>query len=198
MDPLSPGYEAGLRRGDVMLSVDAKPTDARFEEDLPPVRKLIADIPVGKQVVVRVARGDQELDIPVTTAERSLLRGNQVEFPEWGFTAVDLTENIVRQAQLPAKKGILVTGAQVGGIAANAHLQHSDIILKVDEAEVKDLASFQNLYRGLVESKKRLVMLEVKRGALTRFVLVKQDGAEAGAPSEPDATENEGGPKHVE
>jgi serine protease Do len=198
VDPLSPGYEAGLRSGDVLLSIDGKPTNARFEEDLPAVRKLIADLPVGKQVAVHVVRGDQEQDFAVLTAERSQLHGNQVEFPEWGFTAVDLTENIVRRAQLPSKRGILVTGSQVGGIAANARLERGDIILKVDDAELRNLASFQGMYKDFLESKKRLIMLQVKRGALTRFVLVKQEG-ETGSPAEPGpAPEGEGGRDHVE
>lgn len=183
IDPLSPGLEAGLRPGDVMLSIDGVETNARFEEDLPAVRKLIADIPVGKQVSVKVLRGEEQIDIPVTTVERSQLKGEQVEFSEWGFTAVDVTPNIARQAQLPSMKGVVVTGCQPGGIAANARLQGGDIILKVDNEEVQNLSQFQATYKKLVETKKLLTMLEVKRGALSRFVLVKQDG-ESGAPVE--------------
>ena len=205
VDPLSPGYDAGLKPGDVMLSVDGHPVNARFDEDLPAIRKLIADIPVGKQVTVHVRRGEQELDIPVKTAEKSALKGEQIEFPEWGFTAVGLTENIVRRAQLPSRKGIFVTGTQPGGLASNAHLQNADIILKLDGAEVVDLESFQKQYQTLVDAKKPLVMLEAKRGALTRFVLIKRPAegtevtppAENGAPHEttPD-TQREGDKRH--
>lgn len=191
VDPLSPGYEAGLRPGDVMLSVDGTPTNARYEEDLPAVRKRIADIPVGKQVIVHIKRGDQELDIPITTAEKSQLKGEQVEFPEWGFTAVDLTEGIVRQAQLPSKKGIMISGTQAGGLAANAKLQNGDIILKLDDAEIVNLEEFGKRYRAVVDSKKRLVMLVVKRGALTRFCLIQQDGETTPKP-ESSPSESEG------
>ncbi len=198
VDPLSPGYEAGLRPGDVLLSVDGKPTNARFEEDLPAVRKLIADLPVGKQVALRVLRDNEEKDLMATTVERSSLKGDQVEFPEWGFTAVELSEPMVRRAQLPSKQGIYVTGSQVGGIAANAKLQNGDIILKVDGKDVPNMDAFQVMYRDLVASKKRLVMIEAKRGALHRYVLVKQDGSESASPSEPGPVQEEGGPKHVE
>jgi len=200
VDPLSPGYEAGLRPGDVMLSIDGHPVNARFEEDLPPVRKAIADLPIGAEVTIRVLRGEEELDVKVKTAERSQLRGDQHEFTEWAFTAVDLTESVVRKAQLPSKKGILITGSQVGGIAANARLQNGDIVLKVDGEEVENLADFENKYRALVATKKRLIMLEVKRGALSRFALIKQDGEEGGAspPMEPAAADEAEGSGHVE
>jgi len=143
-------------------------------------------------VTVSVIRGDKEIEVPVTTVERSLLKGNQVEFSEWGFTAVDLTASMVRRAQLPSKKGVLVTGSQNGGIAANARLQSGDIILSVDNTEISDLGAFQNMYRSLVDTQKPLVMLQVKRGALTRFVLVKQ-GEENGPQPDTASLETEGG-----
>lgn len=196
VDPLSPGYEAGLRPGDVMLAIDGEPTNARYEEDLPAVRKRIADVPVGSEVTVTVLRGSKEIEIPVTTVERSLLKGNQVEFTEWGFTAVDLTPSMVRRAQLPARKGIYVTGSQNGGIAANARLNSGDIILTVDDQEVSDIEAFQEQYNALVEDEKPLVMLQVKRGALMRFVLVKQ-GENNGPQAETASLDAEGGSANV-
>ena len=198
VDPLSPGYEAGLRPGDIMLSVDGAPTDARFEEDLPVVRKRIADLPIGKEVAVRVLRDGKEVDIKVTTAERSVLKGDQVEFSEWGFTAVGVTDNIARRAQLPSRKGAFVTGVQVGGIAANARLQNGDVIISIDGVEVQNLVEFQQTYQSLVQSKKPLVMLVAKRGALNRFVLIKQEAGESSSPppSEPGPVQVEGGSKN--
>lgn len=201
VDPLSPGFEAGLRPGDVMLSLEGKPVNARFEEDLPPVRKAIAGIPIGTEATIHVLRGEQELDVKVKTVERSQLKGNQHEFTEWAFTAVDLTESAVRKALLSSKKGILITGSQVGGIAANAHLQNGDIVLKVDGEEIPDLSAFEKRYREVVAEKKRLVMLEVKRGALSRFAVIKQEAEEGGGtppPTESAPAQPVGGDGHVE
>jgi len=186
IDPLGAAFEAGLKPGDVMLAIDGEPTNARFEEDLPVVRKQIADIPVDAEVVVRVARGDEEIDVLLTTEEKSDLKGDEVEFAEWGFTATELTPAMVRRARLPSRKGVVVSGRQAGGIAAAARLQRGDIILEVDEAEVENLGQFRRIYEDLIASKQRLVMMVVKRGALTHFVLVKQDrnGAPASEPAE--------------
>lgn len=176
VDPLSPAADGGLKPGDVMVSVNGTPTDARFAEDLPAVNKLIADLPVGQEAVIRVIRGDQPVDISVKTQEKSDIKGNEVEFPEWGFTVAELTPAIVRRAQLPSRQGVLVSGIQVGGLAASAELQRGDIILTVDNEEVKDLERFRQLYRERVDSKQRLILMDVKRGALTRYVLLKQEG----------------------
>jgi serine protease Do len=180
IDPLSSGAEAGLTPGDVMLSVDGTPTNARFEEDLPAVRKLIADLPVDKQVVVKVQRGEEVKDITVTTQALSDLRGKEIEFAEWGFTASELTPMVVRRAQLSSSKGVLISGVQVGSTAGNAGLQQGDIALKLDGVEIENLDKFAADIKERIGAKTKLVLMQVRRGALTRFVIVKQ--GENGAP----------------
>ena len=185
VNPLSPAREAGVRPGDVLVAVNGTPTHARFEEDLPAVRKCIADLPVGEAATLTVLRGEENLDIEVAAEEQSNIRGSQAEFEEWGFTAAELTPEIVRRAQLPSRQGVLISGVQEGGIAMNARLRPGDIVLTVDEEAVESLDHFVRTYKGLVESKKRLTLLEVKQNALTRFVLVKQEqDAEAAAYTE--------------
>jgi len=181
VDPLSPAYEAGLRAGDVLLTVNGQSTDARFVEDLPAVRKRIADLAVGEPATLRIARGGAELDIEVVTAEKSELRGKEVEFREWGFTATEVTPAVARVVRLETPTGIFVSGVQVGGLAGNARLKRGEIILSVDGRAVGNLAAFQRLYGELVGGKQRLVLLQVKFGALTRFVLLKQEDVSSGA-----------------
>jgi serine protease Do len=175
IDPLSPASEVGFQPGDVLLSLNGQKTDARFVEDLPKVQQLIAEFPVGDTVTALVSRGDEQIEIPVTTAEQSDLKGKEVEFSEWGFTATELTPIIVRRAQLASSEGVFVSGTQVGGIAAESGLNQGDVVQKIDDILVENLAQFRELYNARVESGQRLVLLNIKRGALTQFVLVKQE-----------------------
>ncbi len=192
VDPLSPGSDAGIRPGDVLLSVNGRETNARFVEDLPKVRQLIAELPIGESVTAVIARGNEEISIPVTTAERSDLKGEEVEFASWGFTATELTPAIIRRAQLASSEGVFISGTQVGGIAAESGLNQGDIVLAVDDTPIENLTQFKELYNQRVESGQRLVLLDVKRGALTRFVLIKQEEVEetdAGLPVESEGIE---------
>lgn len=179
VDPLSPAAKAGIVPGDLLVAVNGTPVHARFEEDLPAIRKRIADLPVGEAATFSVRRGENQVDVSLTTEERGDVKGEEQEFPEWGFTAAALTPEIIRSAQLPTRQGVFVSGSQVGGLASNARLQGGDIILSVDGVAVSDLEQFRKLYSEVVAARKPLVMLFVKRGALTRYVLIKQ---EAGLP----------------
>jgi S1-C subfamily serine protease len=125
-------------------------------------------------VTVKVQRGDEEKEILVTTQALSDMRGKEVEFPDWGFTASELTPGIVRRAQLSSNKGVLISGVQVGGIAGNAGLNQGDVALKLDNAEIDGIDAFASAVKERIGAKTKLVLLQVKRGALTRFVIVKQ------------------------
>jgi serine protease Do len=173
VDPLSPAQEAGVLPGDILTAVNGVPVHARFEEELPTVRKRIAELPIGEAATLTLQRANEELEISAVTEELGALRGQELEFPEWGFTATEVTPSIARQAQLPDRQGAWVSGSQPGTPAAMAGLKEGDIILQVDEAPVASLAEFERLYQEKLENGAEHVLLFVKRGALTRFVLVE-------------------------
>ncbi|MDK1020463.1 MAG: trypsin-like peptidase domain-containing protein [Candidatus Hydrogenedentes bacterium] len=178
VDPLSPTYAARIRPGDILLAIDGAPTNARFIEDLPAVRKLVADLPVGEPVELTILRGDEELYVTVRTVEKSELEGDQNEFSEWGCTISELTPDVIRRGQLTSKQGVVVSGIQAGGLAYNAELLQGDIILEVDEEDVVDLEDFERRYAALIEDEARLVLLTVKRAQLTLFILVEQSASD--------------------
>lgn len=170
--PLSPAHEAGVRPGDILVAVNDAPVNARYNEDLSAVRKRIADLPVGEKAKLGLVRGEESMDLEMVTEEQLASKGMQAEFLEWGFTGAELTPELSRRAQLPGGTGLLVSGCQPGGLAASSGLAPGDIILEVDKDPVKALSQFNEIYSKLIESRKALVMLFVKRGAVTRFVLI--------------------------
>ena len=174
VDPLSPAFQAQIRPGDVLLEVNSEPVNARFEEDLPAVRKLIADIPVGQAVSLTILRNGETVDVPITTIEARRIDADEIELQEWGMTVSELTPELIRLAQLTVARGVVVSGTQVGGIASNAGLATNEIIVEIDDETVEDLADFQRQYEQRLETGQELILLKVKRGALTRFVLLKQ------------------------
>ncbi len=177
VDPLSPASDAGIQPGDILLAVNGEEVNARYVEGLPAARRTIASLAVGEPATLRILRGAETVDVTVTTVQKSNPRGNEAEFEAWGFSAKEVTPLVARQAQLPSLQGLLVSGVQVGSPAGNARLQPGDIVLKVDDRDVADLEDFRAAYDEAVAAGKRLVLLDVKRGALSRYVLLEQNGA---------------------
>lgn len=174
VDPLSPAAEAKIQPGDILLAVNGEHLSARFPEDVPRVNKRISELPIGMPATLSLLRGEQKLDVVLPTIERPPLKQLDQEFAEWGFTASDLTPEIIRRAQLTSRNGVYVSGTQVGGMAHQAGLSEGDIILEMDGKPVENIPAFRARYEEAVKTHKKLVLLWVKRGALTRFVIVKQ------------------------
>ncbi|MFO7973122.1 MAG: trypsin-like peptidase domain-containing protein [Candidatus Hydrogenedentota bacterium] len=189
VDPLGPAAEADLTPGDVIVAVNGEPVHARFQEDLPGVLKRIADLPIGSRAVFTVQRNEETQDITIETMEERDYKGEEVEFPVWGFAASDVTPAIVQAARLPSRRGIVVAGVEVGTPASEAGLKKGDIVLSVNGEEIANLAEFQQRYEAINEAGKRLVLLDVKRGALTRFELLKLEPDEGDTDVQEEETE---------
>jgi len=174
VDPISPASQARIRPGDVLLSVDGIATSARFSEDLPPVRKLIADAPVGETIELKIQRGDQIRTVPVKTMALREREGDQIELADWGFSISELTPEIIRRVGLESARGVFASGVQVGSPAHQAGVRQGDVILAIDEIPVEDLDDFERRYEELVARNEPRVLLTIKRGALTMFFLLKQ------------------------
>jgi len=178
IDPLSPCADSGLAPGDILKAINSEPVHARFVEDLPAVRNHIAELPTGEEATLTVLRGDEKLEFTVTPAERFQLKGEEVEFEAWGFTASEITPVLARRAQLPDTNGVVVTGAQVGGYAENAGLQTWDVVLTMDGEPVKGLEDFRDKYRERVTTGQEFVLMDVRNirqsSLITRYVLLEQ------------------------
>jgi len=173
VDEDSPAQNAGIRTGDIMVSFDGHPVSARFEEELPAVRRLIAQTPVGKEVTVEVKRNGETTAVVLTTDKKGKFVGQDVECPLWGFAVREVTEAIARENKLGSKRGVFVSGVQAGSPADRGGLSSSSIVLRIDGEKVTDIAAFTDKYEAAVEARKRLVLLEAKHGPVERFVLLR-------------------------
>ena len=171
--PNSPASRAGIRAGDVLVSYDGRPVTVRFEEELPPFRKLEADTPVGKQIPITVLRDGKTLDLSVLTTARKTAEAEDFECSEWGFTVRAINEEIARERNLAQSKGVIVTGTKRGSFAAEAQLSPGLVIESIEGRTIPDLSTFQKAYDELVEDGRPRILIIARRGAVLEYHLLK-------------------------
>lgn len=97
--------------------------------------------------------------IPIEDAvdfAKIILSGDKIKRPLLGITMLDLASkyNLYEQGitlNTELKDGVVVVGVQSGSPAAKAGLKRGDIITKLDEEEIKNLATFRyHLYKHKV------------------------------------------------
>jgi serine protease Do/serine protease DegQ len=149
--PGSPADQAGLRRGDVLLTIDGRAIRGVRELQL-----QVASVPPGRSVSLGVLRDGKPLTLKVTiTAQEA--REVAAAPPASQGEGLGITV-----APAEGSKGVLVAEVDPDSAAAEAGVQPGDVILAVNQVEVNDPAAFN---RAAVKAKtKKNAVLLIRRG----------------------------------
>jgi serine protease Do len=171
--------KAGLRSQDILLSVNAAPTNCRFPEEIAGVRKMIADLPVGSDVDLFVKRGKENLHLHAKTLRLQSVFGEQKELKVWGISVREVTRAYANSIQLDDSNGVAIETLTPGHPGAEAELAPDDVILGVNGQPVTDLDEFLRLYKDSVASKQTQVQLDIRRDRsdITKGLKVTYDSA---------------------
>jgi serine protease Do len=169
--------KAGLRAGDVLLTMDGAPLNARFAEEIPLVLRAIAEKPVGTSVRFTYRRGPETGAVTVVTEELLRERGDETALRLFGMSAAEITPRIVRARRLTSDRGALVLGVRGGGPAATAEpaLNRGDVIRKIDGREIGTLRDLVEMYRAMAaqDPLPEFVTVEFDRAGKNQLTLLK-------------------------
>lgn len=167
--------KAGVKTQDILLAIDGKPINVRFPEEVAPARKMIADLPIGKEVELSIqrGRGTEPMTIKVKTQKLEGAVGEERELKAWGLSVRDVTTRYANEQQLDDDTGVVVTTLSPGYPAAKAELEPSDVIRSVNGEKVEDLDAFMKIYDKLTKDKTSRILVEVQRGRGIRRAVLK-------------------------
>ena len=149
-----PADKAGIKAGDVITEIGGKTVTVWFPEEVPPLLKHLADLPIGETLRITYQRDEKTMDATLVTEKLQKDRGDEAAFRAWGITAMAITEKIARDRRLDTTKGVLVMGVRNGGPAqvAEPAISHGDVILSIDGNAIEDLDGFIGRYETIMES----------------------------------------------
>ena len=173
VEPDSPAERVGIRAGDMLLVYRGERTSAQFTEELPRIYKKIADTPIGEEVAVAVARGEDVLEFTLTTEERGASSSDEMECESWGFTARGITRELALEFNLPDSRGVIVAGVKPNGAAFRARLFPGDRVVAIDEATVSNLDDLRKVYGRHDDAREDSGLLTVMRRHSRRWILIE-------------------------
>ncbi|NHZ99128.1 DegQ family serine endoprotease [Massilia sp. CCM 8734] len=167
-----PADKGGIKVGDIILKFNGQ--DIARSADLP---RLVGSTAVGSKAVVTVWRQGQQKEIPVNIValdDDKSARKPAVKkpAPEQAANAVglhvsDLSD--VQRKELEIASGVLVDASE--GAAARAGLRPGDLILQLNNVEVKDAKQFNAMVAKLDPKKSAAVL--VRRDETTQYVVIR-------------------------
>jgi serine protease Do len=166
-----PAEKAGLQEGDVILKVNNSVIDKRI--DLP---RLIGLLRPGTKATLSVWRKGAARDVVVVIGaaepDRVAVKKEKKSKEEatqnhLGIYVADLTD--AQKRSLPNGLGVVIESVE--GAALMSGLQAGDVILMMNQVDIKDAKQFESMLAKL-DAKKSATLL-VRRGQTSQFVMVK-------------------------
>jgi serine protease Do len=168
----APAARAGIQPGDVVVAWNGRPVSARFAEELPRFRKLIADTPIGSRVPLRILRRGAEISLDVVTTQQPAAESDESELASWGLTVRDITPQVARLRRIDDLEGALVTGVKGAAPAAVAGLQEGDVVRDVNGTRVRNTAELLRLLGEFDQAERDRAALRFTRGATKRMAVL--------------------------
>ncbi len=166
-----PAAKAGIKRGDLILSLDG--TKVNNPRDL---SRKAARLSPGNKATLNILRKGKPKTITLTvgkmpdrTQVAGLLPKEKVS-KKLGIQGQNLTPELARQIGSRSTHGVVIVGVNQGSPAARAGLRRGDVIL---EANQKSVADFGDLTEALKGKKKRGDLFLIERRGVTRYVVVE-------------------------
>jgi serine protease Do len=176
-----PADKAGIKRGDVVLSVDGKKVGDANE-----LRNTVAAISPGVKITVVVFRGGKEVTLSVKLMERDEKTidklssgpgsggaenesGSEDVVKQWGIQVASMSDALRKQYSIENEVSVIVvTEVEQGSQIAAEGIQEGDVIQEINRQPVTSIKDFNKFMKSLKAGDN--VMFLVRRGQSTMYI----------------------------
>ncbi len=176
-----PAFKAGIKSGDVITKFNN--VVIKNMKELP---KVVAGTSVGKSVPVEIWRNGKTMQLIVKLGELELAEKSNLlntgsnseskvkEFPRLGFSVMKLNEKTTKKYKLKdVSYGAVITSVKDNTNASKAGLAEGMVILRVGQAEVKDVSVISDAIKSAKKQKRKALLMLVRTQQGNRFVAVE-------------------------
>ncbi len=165
----TPGAEAGLRSGDIILQINGD--ELRDSNEL---MNKVALMRPGTNVTLKIFRDGKEIEKKVELGtfpgdEESEAEAGEI-LGELGFSVTELTPELGSRLGYELDEGVVVSEVESGSIAEAAGIQQGHLILGVNRKPVTSPSGFKAEIAKAAEAKK--LLLRIKSGSRSWYVLL--------------------------
>lgn len=158
--PGSPAQAAGIEHGDVIVAYRGEEV-----QDLRALPRLVSATGVGEEVDLELVRNGERVTVTARMGELDEARPVRVQPPEApgvGSYGLEVRE------RAPGQPGVVVSGLEPEGAAAQAGLRPGDVLLEADRRPIQGIEDLAEVLASAEDG----TLLLVERGETTVFVVI--------------------------
>jgi len=154
--PNSPADRAGIKRRDIMISLNGQPIREHTD-----IKWRLGQLSVGDQRTVEIWRQGKTQAVTVTIGDppSELTNGT---YDRLGLTVDELTPTLRATHRIKRENGVVITGMQPNGMAKKAGLKVGSVIVEVNRRPIHNLAEYDDALQTLGSASR--VMIAVASG----------------------------------
>ena len=172
VDERGPAGQAGLRRGDVILSIGGRVVGTSRG-----ISARIAAAKIGESVEVRILRKGREETLSVPIADEPApvspdAASRRITRDGLGVVVEPVTKKLADEVGMALEPGLFVDSVVPGGVADKAGVMPGDVIQEINGEPVKDVAALKEAVEKAPPGQALLIV--VRRGDTSRFLASKK------------------------
>jgi len=150
----TPARKAGLKRGDLIYSINN-----REIRDRKGLQNVIASFKPNETIVVNLERDKKDITIKITLGNRAGLITSDANNGNFlgGLFLAEIDANMIKRFRLSSNvAGVLITAVEAASEAEKVGFQPGDVIIQIEDIEVKSFANVQEAIRKYNKLDKRI------------------------------------------
>jgi len=150
----TPAENAGLKRGDLIYAINNIQI-----KDRKSLQNVIASFKPNEEIVVRLERDKKDMVLKITLGNRAGLVTSEANNGNFlgGLLLSELDANMIQRFRLNANAtGVLITAVEPNSDAEKVGFQAGDVIIQIEDIEIKSFADMQQAIRKYNNKNKRV------------------------------------------
>jgi serine protease Do len=173
--PGSPAEKADLKSGDILISFDKLQFEGYDKKNADILRNYVRNIPEGN-ISAQILRDKKRktIKIKLESAPKSRFLAEEYSDEILGIGVKELTQDFIINNDLDFDtEGVWVSRVEDAGAASLGGIDINDLVIQINDHEVKNLEDFEEFTKDLQNSKSEYIQVFLKRQGRTRFVFIK-------------------------
>jgi serine protease Do len=174
----SPAEGAGLATGDILTELQGEPIEVSRDEDLGAFSEKVLRAGAEAELRLGYLRDGEprETTARLVPAPKMAREAETIKVDALDITVREVTFDYLATRNLdPDKQGVVVKQPPVAVRTNPRRVQRGDLLVKVGDQKVSDLAEFRRVVESLREDKPDEVVLFIERGKESFFFAVKPE-----------------------